>query len=273
MDAEVRIPSLVGGTRSDPIAPDVVRLADGRYRMYFNLIAQGIGSALSSDGLQWVAEDGVRVASKRVEGQADFDVGHPTALRLVDGRWRIFCQSTTGIDKPARWISATSSDGLTFTRDEGTRLDIGASTGLTFAGHGRVWRGRDGKLHGLYSGNTSDDTGPSDVGSLISDDDLALTVVKPHVFPEGHDPAAYQEADGTVTAVYSYLLEGFDFARTSDDGATWTTPKRLSMLGEDGQPIDSAKAGDMALTRLPSGRYILFSNWSDGAIRSFQPAP
>jgi hypothetical protein len=229
------------------------------------------GSAVSTDGLVWTPEPGLRVTSKRVESEGDFDVGHPTALRLADGSWRIYYQSTTGMDKPCVWASSSSSDGLSFTRDAGVRLDLGSSTDLTFAGHGRVWMGRDGRLRGLYSGNTSDDTGPSDIGTFVSDDGLAFTIVAPHAFPEGHDPAAFVEADGTVTVVFSYLLDGFDMTRTSDDGATWTATERLVLLDVDGSPIVSAKAGDFALSRLPGGGSILYGNWSDGTIRSFRP--
>lgn len=96
------------------------------------------------------------------------------------------------------------------------------------------------------------------------------TSLKPHVFVDGHDPAAWKESDGSVTVVYAYLMSAFYASATTDDGATWATPLDLTLLGTDGTPINTAEAGDVALLRVPGGSYLLLSNFSDG-LRSFRP--
>lgn len=75
--------------------PNVVRLPDGRYRMYIN--HTDIWSATSSDGLVFVKDDGERVSKGAVPG----------ALVLPDGQVRLYvCQQGISL--------YTSSDGLVF---------------------------------------------------------------------------------------------------------------------------------------------------------------
>lgn len=270
MDRDVRIPNEINGQIVNPLAPDVVVLPDRRFRMYYNVTATGIGSATSSDGMEWTPEPGLRVTSRRIEGQDDFDLGHPTVLRLSDNTWRLYCQSTTGIDTPPRWRSFASTDGLTFTPESGFPLSLGGGNDLSFAGHGRVWIGKDSLIHGLYSGNTSDDSGPSDIGTILLGPNNTFDVIDPHVFIDGHDPAAWKESDNSITVVYAYLQSAFYFSRSTDDGATWYSPVALTLVDPDGAPLKYADLGDVALFRRPDTSYLLMSNYFDG-LRSFQP--
>ncbi|MDE3070551.1 MAG: hypothetical protein KGJ43_07460, partial [Acidobacteriota bacterium] len=105
--------------------PAIVGLPDGRYRMYFNVCnpcagadsGKEIRSAVSSDGLNWTTEPGVRL----VEGTFRAG-GVPDAVVLPDGRVRIYYLPSLDDEGVA---SATSLDGLTFTADPGYRLTGG----------------------------------------------------------------------------------------------------------------------------------------------------
>ena len=89
----------------------VVQLGDGRYRMYGELHGDII-SYLSGDGLSWKREEG-----KRME-----NAGFPFVMELPDGRWRMY-YSAMGIGAEDRFLSAISTDGLTFEVEEGHRYD------------------------------------------------------------------------------------------------------------------------------------------------------
>lgn len=102
-----------------PVDPDVMELPDGRLRMYFYDISQTQGehpiySAVSSDGIHFAPEPGVRLALENI-----FD---PNVVQLPDGSYRMFLNMTD-------IISASSSDGLTFTKDDGIRVEKGAVPG------------------------------------------------------------------------------------------------------------------------------------------------
>lgn len=92
---------------------DVVDLGDGRYRMYYSVEPEVAGnklevySAISSDGVNWAKEDGIR---------KEFAVT-PSVVKLPDNKWRMYFQNEQEIK------SAISSDGLNFTDEPGTRIN------------------------------------------------------------------------------------------------------------------------------------------------------
>ncbi|MBZ9572280.1 hypothetical protein KJA15_03045 [Patescibacteria group bacterium] len=95
--------------------PSVIELPDGRFRMYYN--SGGIQSAISNDGLNFQVE-GLRLVT---------DLVGPTVIRLDDGRYRMYLQDC---DEPApptppvcRIKSAISSDGLSWGIEPGIRID------------------------------------------------------------------------------------------------------------------------------------------------------
>jgi len=105
---------------------DVINLGDGRYRLYYSLEPEVAGfngqvySALSTDGKEWVEEDGTRIE------QATF----PSVLELPDGRFRMYYQNAGTIK------SAVSSDGLSWSKEPGTRIDIANPAGLSLTNVG-----------------------------------------------------------------------------------------------------------------------------------------
>jgi hypothetical protein len=112
-----------------PVDPAPFLLSDGRIRLYyFDINEQRISqnqeatnkiySAISTDGINFVQEDGVRFERKGI-----FD---PDVIEVND-RWRLYVGDIEGNEV----ISAVSSDGLSFT-EEGTALDGGAVPDVFF---------------------------------------------------------------------------------------------------------------------------------------------
>lgn len=107
--------------------PAIVELEDGRYRMFYNMcfLKRGevierdgslggrlgaIGSSISTDGLYWTIEPGIRI-----EGG-----GLPAVTRTTDGRWRMYFNK-------GEYTSAVSEDGLNWV-EEGIRLNLKQQT-------------------------------------------------------------------------------------------------------------------------------------------------
>lgn len=105
---------------------DVVALGDGQYRLYYSLEPEVAGfngqvySALSSDGEKWTKEEGTRIEP------ATF----PSALKLADGKYRMYYQNASAIK------SAISSDGLAWSEESGTRIDTLNSVNLVLTNVG-----------------------------------------------------------------------------------------------------------------------------------------
>lgn len=108
--------------------PDVVKLPDGKFRMYFQN-AGVIKSAISQDGLTWTDETGVRIE----KSEANFDienVGAQTTMQLDDGTYimvyRASINKKYSPDVPNSittiFFYATSKDGVSFEK-KGIALD------------------------------------------------------------------------------------------------------------------------------------------------------
>jgi hypothetical protein len=112
-----------------PVDPDVIELPDGRLRMYFYDIAgpQGqnsIYSAVSSDGITFALDAGSRFTLSNI-----YD---PNVIVLPDGRYRMYLNMQD-------IVSATSSNGgLTFTKDDGVRVEKGSVPGAIVLPDGSV---------------------------------------------------------------------------------------------------------------------------------------
>ena len=112
-----------------PVDPAPFLLSDGRIRLYyFDINEQRISpnqeatnkiySAISTDGIHFVQDDGIRFERKGI-----FD---PDAVE-VNGTWRLYVGDIEGNEV----ISAVSSDGLSFT-EEGTAFSGGAVPDVFF---------------------------------------------------------------------------------------------------------------------------------------------
>jgi len=116
------------GTRLQGNMPAIVKLPDGSWRMYFQALEKGVAvlkSAVSSDTLNWDIEKGDRISAG---GEFDPDgVAHPTVIPLPQGGFRMYYDGElkkTEQDFVRRILSATSEDGLIWTKDEGVRINV-----------------------------------------------------------------------------------------------------------------------------------------------------
>ncbi|MFZ2201894.1 MAG: hypothetical protein WAV56_00705 [Microgenomates group bacterium] len=112
-----------GGTRiTQAIFPSVIKLSDGRFRMYFQERRE-IKSAISPDGLTWSREDGARINTSNPAGITLSGVLAPTVLSTGNEYLMVYAgaidQAYAKEKVPNRethllfW--ATSGDGLSFT--------------------------------------------------------------------------------------------------------------------------------------------------------------
>ncbi len=108
--------------------PDIVKLPDGKYRIYFQ--SQGVmKSATSADGLSWTDEPGTRIDSSNNAGLNLENVAAPTTISLGDSYLMVY-RGTINQKYPAKvpndntqiLLWATSKDGLAFDK-KGVALD------------------------------------------------------------------------------------------------------------------------------------------------------
>ena len=89
--------------------PQVVRLEDGKWRMYYAARGKGgtcLFSATSSNGLNWDREPGVRILS--AEGKPVY-AKYPSLVRCTDGRLRMYYDGAGGI-RSAVSVAAPASE-------------------------------------------------------------------------------------------------------------------------------------------------------------------
>jgi hypothetical protein len=141
----------------------ILQLPDGRFRMYystgFNTPVAGIGSSISTDGLVFVEEPGLRVAvaDAGVAPRPALSVGDIVATK--DGRYRMYFSSFAFRPRdPENEVevikSAVSTDLLTWTVEAGDR--IGGSARLSGSGeHPAAVRQPDGSVTLFYGRPTN----------------------------------------------------------------------------------------------------------------------
>ncbi|MEM2869547.1 MAG: Ig-like domain-containing protein, partial [Thermoplasmata archaeon] len=161
---------------------DIIRLANGTYRMYYtgiNLSSEKgkILSAISKDGLVWQKENGVRVDTGGGSGYENRVVSDPYIIILPDGALRMLYTCTNGIEGvPAYIASAYSIDGLNWVK-EGLRLSPGGrSDGYDNArACGKVWVEPYPGGYRLYYVGLDVNYGRHRILSAISSDTLTWT--------------------------------------------------------------------------------------------------
>jgi len=117
--------------------PRVIPLPDGRFRLYYSgqdrFLNQRIFSAISSDGLSWTKEAGVRIDLGPAGAALDFAFTSSFAIiRLPNGMLRMYY--TGGVIGPdflsnslRAILSAVSADGLKWFKEPGVSIDLGPS--------------------------------------------------------------------------------------------------------------------------------------------------
>lgn len=127
-----------GVRQANAAFPDVIKLKDGSYRMYFQG-GGGIQSATSKDGLNWVKEQGMRIDTVNNAELKLTQVGASTTTQIDDGTFVMVYRGTIDdtYDKEAPnkgtnlFLWATSSDGLNFQK-QGIAVNSRNTTYLGF---------------------------------------------------------------------------------------------------------------------------------------------
>lgn len=105
-------------------SPNILTLSDGRLRMYYaGIDAKGQGnifSAISTDGLHWNQEMGVRLSP---EVYSNTDTLMDCHVIPIDGGYRLYTSAVRGKQSDIR--SAISKDGLTWEKESGARIKCG----------------------------------------------------------------------------------------------------------------------------------------------------
>jgi hypothetical protein len=247
--------------KPENFAPSVVRLPDGRYRMYVNDgPGHGVASFISSDGLSFTKEVGERLGQGGA-GALDCIASHPWVVQM-DGGYRMYYQGDAncvqgdqGQQHAFRIFSAFSPDGLTFKR-EGVRVDVGGTTGLVTAAHGRILRLSDGSYRMYFSANLAGKDGPADVIGASSRDGLTWTVDARPILERAHDPTVIA-VDGKVYLYTTYLGDNFVLLESSD-GYQFTAVAWIDFYNRAGTRIE--EFGDVDITHLPDGRLAIYGS-------------
>ena len=160
------------------LCPDVIPLSDGRYRMYYEGRRNKekgphvVLSAISSDGLTWEPEPGIRF------GDDELSYGAPRCLysQTEDSQlYRMYFHQqtypmTSAPDAPNVIISAISEDGLHFEREPGVRITKETKRESSNVYAPDVIRLRDGSFRMYYAGVSVETSGG--VFTAISQDGL-----------------------------------------------------------------------------------------------------
>jgi len=143
-------------------SPRCIPVADGstptNFRLYFHSYsnplqigleaANHIVSAVSADGLSFQAELGARVGQ---EGSLqDFAVYAPEVLRLGDGSYRMYYAGWQADPVRGRIFSATSADGVAWSRDPEVNLEFGGRYDAEKCSEPCVIRLPDGRYRMFY---------------------------------------------------------------------------------------------------------------------------
>ena len=278
------------GGKYSAVAPNVVTLPGGGYRMYYTQILPRSGfpegaidygnatsrilSALSPDGRAWVPEPGVRL-SARAGGAGEFRVVAPEVVPLPDnsGRQRMYFECCGGAQSVASSIrSAVSEDGLEWRVEPGHRL----------SGHGGSYNAPrllfldDGTCR-LYCSDSVEG-----IVSAISEDGGFTFRLEPgrrvirELESEAHTAYA-PEVLKIEGGGYRMFYSGYSnptrtqiLTAVADDGLSWHTAAEPVIA--PGGPRDGAKCSEMAVIRLPDApgqgpRYRMFYEACDGTAK------
>jgi len=237
------------------LAPSLVRLDDGRWRMYVE--ARGpssrgpvITSAISENQVDWKHEPGIRLAT------AD-GLGGPRILHLADGRFRLLACADdygpggrSGLEKSGKHIiSALSEDGLEFDPEPGERIrsdEVG------------------GGVDGITAGQLLPPSGNSSVWTMI------FSAWRPP--PAGHVVPTHPSepsASGTPSEVVDFAaasiaadISGFRsriYQATSSDATTFGRPSVIvEGGGYDSDDVDGVHAEDMSVISLGDGKHRMY---------------
>ena len=267
------------------LTPNVVQLSQGGFRMYYTGLGPGraveassgyILSAVSSDGLNWQKESGVRLDVH--EPDATHRVLCPDVIPLPDGRWRMYFEAK-GNDGPTLVLSAISTDGLMWEREAGVRV---ADAEWSFGSPRCVYveapeapsklRYRLYFHHYSYPMQSGLDA-QNHIISAISDDGLNFEIepgVRIAQESEAREsyavytPEVIRLADGSYRIYYSGWsddIRGGIFSASSRDGLNWM--KDAGPLLDLDRPLDRWMVSEPCVINLDDDRCRLYYEAED----------
>ena len=119
-------------------APGIIQIPGGGFRMFYTAVGpakpfpvcQGyILSAVSTDGLIFQTEPGIRLAPREDWLQMSLRVLAPSLSETGDGRWRLYFEARGAASQPTAICSAVSANMLDWTLEEGVRLQADGGVG------------------------------------------------------------------------------------------------------------------------------------------------
>ena len=138
----------------------ILELPDGRYRMYFHTPIgdpnAGIGSAISSDGLNFEQEPGLRITAKEAGFGPGYELSPGDIVPTGDGRYRMYFSSIKPLIGDVSWEtikSAVSTDLLEWEVEDGDR--IGGSATISGGEHPSAVLNPDGSVTLFYGRNVN----------------------------------------------------------------------------------------------------------------------
>lgn len=242
---------------SDGSVPFVHKLADGRFRLYY-CGKEGIVSAISSDGLNFGKEPGIRIDPVLDVGNAELMVCDPTIIDLPDGKIRMYYKGATGSGGPGQAVhkvfSAISSDGLNFQK-EGLRIDSERTGDDGWASVPEAVKLPDGRVRIYYVSDASS-VGHGIVSAVSLD---GLDFIKEETkLTSFVDPAVIILFDGKyLLFAKSFMGKGI-YSFISSDGINF----------EDQQLVISEESYDPSIIQLDNSTYRVFYGCREPVTKS-----
>jgi predicted GH43/DUF377 family glycosyl hydrolase len=236
------------------VSTSTIRLADGSYRIFYPL--GGIKSSISADGLTFTEEAGERI-SKGSGSDYDAIGAKDPDIVVEDGYWRMY-YTGVGQDDVHRCLSAVSTDGYTFTKEAGVRVDYSA----TYTQHADVpsvvkMSSNNYKMYYVY-----DWYGDNSIKGATSSDGLSWEVKTLSGFDKDcMDPEVVLADDGSLIMFFAapHIKNGHEpldiYKATSSDGLSWEVVGRALWpeKSEEGNLV-----GDPDVIKLLSGQYRIY---------------
>lgn len=198
----------IGGPYDSGGATDghVIKLPNGTYRMYYHGTDGAVGrilSAISSDGINWVKEDGVRIDSSQ---SGSSDVGNAEVLLLQNGTYRMYYKAYDGVHNYI--LSALSTDSLSWYGEPGVRINYGGTYDSLFAWHSSTiqllngtyrmyYSGYDGTNHRILSAWSSDGI------NWLKENGIRINIGGTYDLTNALYPYAMKLSDGSYRMYYS----------------------------------------------------------------------
>ncbi len=262
------------------LTPNVVRLPQGGFRIYYTGLgperpvesSQGyILSAVSTDGLIWQKEPGIRLDVH--EPDASRRVLCPDVIPLPDGRWRMYFEARSS-EGPSVILSAISTDGLEWDRESGVRV---ADPEWSFGSPRCIYVEDPESPTGLgyrlyfhhYSYPMQSGLGAQNyIISAISSDGLQFEIEPGIRVPQEdakresyavYAPEVIRLADASYRIYYSGWsdeIRGGIFSASSRDGLNWI--KDVGPLLDLDRPLDCRMVSEPCVISLDDGRCRLY---------------